>query len=147
MLNSGNVRKIEGCRAVSYKRKIWIKACTSTPLILWCSASFFFKKCGSFGLSVEMGECGLYWMNLLKGFNTEEPVSSKRIRSGLQVPAMASTELWSKHTSGEASIQTLPCFFLCGRQELPFSHNSPELGQIKFTYFIKQMNRNLFSFK
>ena len=147
MLNSGNVRKIEGCRAVSYKRKIWIKACASAPLFLWCSASFFFKKCGPFGLPVEMGKCDLYWMNLLKGFNTEEPVSSKRIHSGLQVPAMASTELWSKHTSGEVSIQTLPCCFLCGRQELTLFPNSPELGQIKFTYFIIQRKRNLLSFK
>lgn len=108
---------------------------------------FFFKKCGPFGLPVEMGKCDLYWMNLLKGFNTEEPVSSKRIYSGLQVPALASTELWFKHTPGEASIRTLPCFFLCGRQELPFFPNSPELGQIKFAYFITQRNRNLFSFK
>lgn len=60
---------------------------------------------------------------------------------------MVSTELWSKHTSGEASIQTLPCFFLYGRQELPFFPNSPELGQIKFTYFIIQMNKNLSLFK
>lgn len=121
MLNSGNVRKIEGCRAVSYKRKICIKACTSAPLILRCFASFFFKKCGSFGLPVEMGECGLYWMNLLKGFNTEEPISSKRICSGLQVPAMASTELWSKHTSGEQAFKPYPASFFVVDRSCPFS--------------------------